>query len=325
MKVLKWIKKVLIASIAAFIVLNAACFFYYNVPAREKDSSGSVDYKWPSNAFHITCVEGLGYGTVNNDGFNNLLDYIDGEKIDVLWMGSSQGEGFNVKEDENMVAVFNNESNYYAYNISISEHTLMTCLENLESALKKYTPSKYVVIETMTTSFWDAEVESALNDDNELAIYDSKVMNILQNFKYLKLIYYQLNNLRNKNDTNTYGSLNNEKLFNEIISKAESVCDEYGVKLIIVYHPPISVDENNNPYTTYNVEDFNILQKACIKNNIELINMENSFKNYYLKDNVLPYGFNNTKIGYGHLNKYGHKMIAEEVVKKMEEIENDVQ
>jgi hypothetical protein len=53
---------------------------------------------------------------------------------------------------------------------------------------------------------------------------------------------------------------------------------------------------------------------ACDQNGFTLINMAQSFLQTYDKDHVLPYGFINTAVGTGHLNKYGHRMIAQELL-----------
>ena len=40
----------------------------------------------------------------------------------------------------------------------------------------------------------------------------------------------------------------------------------------------------------------------------------------YNQNYILPHGFINSSIGNGHLNKYGHKMLAEELYKIIEEV-----
>ena len=37
----------------------------------------------------------------------------------------------------------------------------------------------------------------------------------------------------------------------------------------------------------------------------------------YKTRHILPYGFLNTKVGYGHLNRYGHEVIAKRLAKEI--------
>ena len=114
MKKTPWIVKVFIAGIAAFIVLNLFSVLYYNVPARTAVPDGSTEYKWPAKAFHSLATEGFAWGRVNSDGYNNIEDLSDDRDIDILVMGSSHAEGFNVPEDRNIASVLNTISDSYA-------------------------------------------------------------------------------------------------------------------------------------------------------------------------------------------------------------------
>ena len=53
-----------------------------------------------------------------------------------------------------------------------------------------------------------------------------------------------------------------------------------------------------------------IIQEESKKNNIPFLNTEKDFLSFFSEENEFPFGFNNTKPGTGHLNKNGHKIIA---------------
>ena len=309
MKKTPWILKVFIAGIAAFIVLNLFSILYYNIPARTAVPDDSTEYKWPANAFHSLATEGLAWGRVNNDGYNNMEDLADDKDIDILIMGSSHAEGFNVAKDRNIASVLNAITDRYAYNIGISEHTLLKCLANLENALKAYQPRDAVVIETMTVSFYDDEIRAALSGENRLPTYSGGIMDILQKMKYLKLVFYQYNNLK-PSSAKGDKALNDEELLNDILSRAAELCTQRDVELIIVFHPTLSVDNEDNITTSYSREDAKLLEKVCMDNGITFINMEDDFREYYLSEHKLPHGFNNTVPGQGHLNETGHMLMA---------------
>ena len=58
-----------------------------------------------------------------------------------------------------------------------------------------------------------------------------------------------------------------------------------------------------------------VFKEACNDNGIVLVDMSKKFMNEYNKNYKVPYGFSNTCMAQGHLNKYGHQMIAEELLR----------
>lgn len=87
--------KVVVAAIVSFAVLNLVCVLYYNVPIHSPSESGSTDYVWNRNKFYSRGTEGFAMGVTDKNGFNNLETFKKGD-IDVLLMGSSHMEAFNV-------------------------------------------------------------------------------------------------------------------------------------------------------------------------------------------------------------------------------------
>lgn len=303
----KQIYKIILSGFLAFIFLNIVCFFYYNVPPRKSVFDGSTDYKWPNNSFYSAATEGVAYGKMNNDGYNNLLDYDNNQSIDGIVMGDSHLEGRNISQRDNLVSVLNNLSSDYFYNIGISEHTLPICISNLKNAITKYNPQKYVIIETMNISFYDTELDNSLDDRNLLPTYSGGLMDFLQNFKYLKLIRYQLvdTNLSNKLD-----SVTNESKLKQMLEKASSICEDNNIKLIIVFHPNFTITNDKDITFNYNEKDCKMFESICNEYNITFVNMKDDFVKEYINENKIPYGFDNTIVGTGHLNKYGHFLIA---------------
>ena len=106
-KVAAWIMKAIAGGVIALLALNAFAMLYYNVPVHYTNPDGATEYKWETSTFYSKGTEGFAWGVTNNDGFNNLRDYTPGERIDILLMGSSHMEGFNVAQDENAGAVLN--------------------------------------------------------------------------------------------------------------------------------------------------------------------------------------------------------------------------
>ncbi|MDD6214755.1 MAG: hypothetical protein PUB42_06205 [Firmicutes bacterium] len=98
----------------------------------------------------MRATEGYSWVRTDGNGFNNA-EIID--DINILVMGSSQMEGFNVQKDKNTVYRLNERLkqgniNIQAYNIGISGHSIDCCINNIENVVKEFSPTDYVIIET---------------------------------------------------------------------------------------------------------------------------------------------------------------------------------
>lgn len=51
------------------------------------------------------------------------------------------------------------------------------------------------------------------------------------------------------------------------------------------------------------------------------MDMTDEFKALYEEKHILAHGFVNTAVGRGHLNKYGHRVIAQTLAEKIKEDE----
>lgn len=315
--------KVVAAAIVSFVVVNLVCVFYYNVPIHSTSESNSTDYIWEKNKFYSRGTEGFAMGVTDKNGFNNLETFEEGE-IDILIMGSSHMEAFNVAQDKNTAAILNHKFresglNLNTYNIGISGHSLITCLNNLDDAVKDFAPQKVVVIETQT-------IKPSLNDiikglDGTLptiASHNGGIVGELQKIPYLRLVYSQLKNAikDNKVDNHSKKTIESKedeyyRLLEEFISKSVAFCKDAGVKPIIFYNCEIDVDEQGKVIEQENIEDIERFKTACEKNDVIFLNMHTDFEKYYNENYKLPRGFSNTKIGSGHINEDGHRIIAE--------------
>jgi hypothetical protein len=115
---LKFLLKILAAGCVAVLILSVPCLVYYNVPIGIPSREGVTDYANEPYKHYSRAVEGFGYGRINNEGYNNLKDY-NGQRIDILIMGSSQMEGYQISQRKIAVALLNNlfDDSKYVYNI----------------------------------------------------------------------------------------------------------------------------------------------------------------------------------------------------------------
>lgn len=59
-------------------------------------------------------------------------------------------EAFQVGQKESLTYLLNSMlGNWSIYNIGISGHTFPICVDNLNAAVQKYRPSKYIIVETL--------------------------------------------------------------------------------------------------------------------------------------------------------------------------------
>ena len=94
-----------------------------------------------------------------------------------------------------------------------------------------------------------------------------------------------------------------------------------GAKLIIVYHPFISLNKDGTMKIDDETEPVKMFSDLCEENGIYFISMTERFLNEYAKDSTIPYGFMNTSVAKGHLNENGHRMLADEVYRLITRIE----
>ncbi|MDR2490917.1 MAG: hypothetical protein LBD20_05890 [Spirochaetaceae bacterium] len=325
---LKNIFKIFLAGCTAFLAINIFCVFYYNIPVHITTKTGVTDYFFEPHAYYSKLTEGFGYGTMNNEGFNNVSDY-NAQQIDILLAGSSHMEGMNVPQQMTVVSILNNLFNgsKYVYNIGTSGHDFPHILNNLETAVHYYKPSEYVIIEVGSLQF-DMQLlkESIHGELKHLPSYDSTVMFFLQKIPYLRLLYSQYKGFTGKKSdedrlqqsNSVYTSETYSIILDKVMEKLKRISSEQDIKIIILYHPHLKLNNDGSVYEDTIYEYEKLFSDKCYNNGILFINMSNIFVNAYNTNHILPHGFLNTSAGSGHLNKNGHRLIADELYRQIE-------
>lgn len=327
--VIFWLIKLAGAGLLALITLTIMCFFYYNPGTHISSNNGATDYVWEKEKFYCKATEGAAYGRIDSRGYNNEAVP---ERIDILMMGSSHMEAFNVSQDENAAASLNEKFNgkKTVYNIGMSAHKFYYCAKNLSGAIVEFKPAKYVVIETNTLNFNKKSLDQAASGTlKKIPSYDSGLLYQLQRNQYFKLLYKQLKNVEEtegitvkKND-----EIKIEKGYqasvDNLLKKLSDTCESYNCKLIILYQPSLILNQDGSADTNSSKEAREFFRKECELHNIVFADMTDDFLNNYADSKVLPHGFSNTAVGQGHLNKYGHKMIAEKLYKIINSLEEE--
>ncbi|MBQ9887186.1 MAG: hypothetical protein IJM37_10080 [Lachnospiraceae bacterium] len=335
--VIAWSIKAIAAGILAVIVLSGFVYFYRCEGIHIDNSTGATDYKWEPGQWKAQMTEGFSWLRMNNEGFNNEIDRQD--KTDVLIMGSSHIEACNVAQKENVSSILNNHySDLNVYNIGTSGHTIYRCISNLKAANECYKPDKYIIIETDRINLDIKSMQEVLDgNDEKLKSYNSGVMYYLQKIPAIKALYGQIDNWRSAGgkgqaaDTdytaidagNDANADNYDIILNQFIEYAADAVKNDSCKLIIFFKPFTSLNPDGSIDYRCNKDDLEHFRSACEKNNIIFVDMTEDFENAYRNDYIMVHGFTNTAVGTGHLNKYGHKILAERLIEVIDSLEED--
>ena len=327
---MRYFFKLIVAGIIAFIFLNILCIFYYINPDSLPTKNGVTDFFWEPSSYYSKMTEGFGYGKMNNEGFNNIQDYEHNQPIDILLMGSSHMEGLNVPQKRTVAAVLNTLFNKskYVYNIGLSGHEFPYIVNNIETAVRFYAPKEYVIIEIAEFEFDVISLEQGINSNlKRLAAADGKFIMLLKKIPYLHKIPYlrllklQYQNYRSSQRHNNYQGNNDAKINDEMYSqvleaafqKLSQIANNQKIRIILVYHPELRLNFDGSLHDSTDVNRLTLFEKYSAENDIVFINMIDRFRTEYKSFHIAPYGYSNTEINVGHLNRYGHQMIADEL------------
>jgi hypothetical protein len=317
----KFTFKAICAGFLALILLSAFVLIYNNSGIHIDNPMGFTDYKWNSAQFRSTMVEGFAWYKADYNGFNNLDSNLY-SSAEILLMGSSHMEAFNIGQDKNVASLLNKRLNSQTYNIGISGHNIYTCVKNLNKAFTVFPTAKIFVLETSTIKLDINIMQSVVNNSlSKIPSYDKGLLYHIQKIPSIKVLYKQLSELiKPVSVNNPKNSVSDEvNDMEEYIANLNSflkfMADSVeGKDLVILYHPSLFISADGTAYTDTDEYYLTAFSNACKANGITFIDMEKDFLEGYEKYHVLPHGFINTSVGKGHLNEYGHCMIAEELV-----------
>ncbi len=328
-KIGRWLTKAFCAAATAGVLVSLFCYFFYNLPSRQV-ATGATDYRWSTHHASYRGTEGFAYTTTDENGYVNTYPKKK-DSVDVLIMGSSHTEGFNVNGDENYTYLLNkmwdeNGANTYAYNIGVSDHTMVRCFDNLETAIQQFSPAEYVMIETDTIQPSLTTLKQ-LDEGTfpEIPAYTSKLASVLQKSDFLRLSYAQITNLleqdkpRTAMDASNYDQDEYARYLENMLKRGGETAANNGIKLVIVYSSPLAFDYHGCVTEPKNLEEEALFRSLCEKYGIGFINMHATYAEHYNATHQLPHGFSNSAVGAGHINKHGHACIAKELYRYLME------
>ena len=328
--ILTWIGKALLAGLFALALLCLFCAFYYNVPVHYTNESGATEYKWEAKRFYSKGTEGFALGRTNNDGFNNLRDYTPGERIDILLMGSSHMEGFNVAQDENAAAVLNTlfDGEKYTYNIGTAGHTLPYCVKHLDRALAVYAPCQYVILETGTLNYAPETLTAAVDGTlADIPSHTGGLLVMLQKLPFLRLLYTKYVKGGEAfgdvggSDAAAISEPDYEAALSRFLEKIGRESLDHGVQAIVVYAPSVHPAADGSFYTEDAPGRRDLYARLCEENGLLFVDLTERFLAATEAEGVFPFGFSNTEPGNAHINRFGQRLFAEAVYELIRERE----
>lgn len=320
MKSLIHILQIFVAGIISLLVLNIFVFFTGYSGIHVTSKTGATDYTWLSNMLRTNMEEGFSTFHFDKYGFNNVVS--DDHDVDILLMGSSHMEAVQVQQSENTGALLNRLlPDEKVYNIGISGHNIYTSVKNMKAAVDYYQPSKYVLLETDQVQLDDEKMDAVLDGKYpKIPSYSSGLFYQSQKyFPVIKTLYKKITDWRSADALERKSEITEKSKADVTEFLKKAAADAGNPKLIIMYHPMVELNNDG----TINVENEGVdaFREACDKNGIIFVDMSEDFEAMYFKDHQLPYGFVNTAVGTGHLNKYGHEVIAQRLAETIQNLE----
>lgn len=327
--------KIVLAGCFALIILNLlTCVYRGGLPAIA-DETMATHARGVPNTYFSKITEGICIGVYDQNGFNNA--YPAKSDVDYLCLGSSHMEAMQVMPNRNMVYDLNelldaNERNEYAYNIGVWAERLPECINRLGYAIEAYHPQKAIIIETAILDFSQEEVDGALGQTEEGGLrysFSGGIMGFVRKLPYVRLAYIQLEALVSRkaaepNDATevdvgpSFDRVAYTRRMTPLLQKA--VENAGGLPVIILYHPGVTIRPDGAMDTNGDQAMIRQFQQICEDNGLFFLDMSDRFAREYKENYTVPYGFANTSAGNGHLNNYGHAMIADELYQLISEV-----
>lgn len=300
-----------------------------------------------SKGLYVWGEEGYSISHINSLGMRNReITPKKSNEYRVLMLGDSFTEGYQVPENNTYTRILeeklnlNNKDKRF-YNV-------------INAGKARYSPADYIYL----SKFWKKTLNPdfvfiEINDwDFSLEILDKKLycyvkpdkntfkliknknfvsnndirqkypgFTFLTNFSVLRVGYEQMEKMFEKADPikpNKKEFSNDKKVLyaNLIDWTVKSLKDSYK-NIYVIYIPDISYFDNPSKMSYYE----ECFLKSAKKYNLPMFSTRKSFVDYYNQYKQPPNGFNNGMPGTGHINKIGHRIVAE---KTFDYLKNEV-
>lgn len=123
---------------------------------------------------------------------------------------------------------------------------------------------------------------------------------------------FKLNSSEKKNSSVSGTTLTTDKL--KIVQwQMQCLSETYGKNLVLLYIPSVpTIDQGKicDQEDSAHLEVKRLVSEMAEKQGIGIIDMTDDFRQLFKNTGHFPNGFDNTRPGLGHLNNYGHQVVA---------------
>lgn len=332
----------------AFCLLTLMFAFYGLIPVHIDNPQGNTDYVWPPHARWMKMSEGVSWGRLDANGFNNKA-VIDNP--DILIVGSSHMESMNVMQDENTASQLTRLLNgrHRVYNLGISGHNFLKACQYLPRNIELYKSKglKAIVVETSTVDVSQKDVDAILNHGiKKTPSHAHGLVGKLQRNPFLRTLYFQYehgltkvlsppqlyNIIKNRKEKKPVKQLDasqrkpgqpvDESACSRLFEWLSSLQNEHHVR-IIIFHHPFEMLMRNGSVSFGDMEKTTAFGNMAKNHGIVFIDMGKAFERMFIEDHHVPHGFATGKLGVGHLNAYGQAMVANEMAKIIDKLDRE--
>lgn len=324
------------AFIAAFIC-NLLCFAFYDPCQDITRSQGATTGFLLPESRGVYGLEGYCIANVDKYGYVNR----DLPRSDEYYVvaGASHTEGLFIPARLRYSDLVNDslfdDGKLHVINIGKSGNFFSVVLQHLDGILGEFPDAKAIIIETDSLAYdskalYDSQIQEGFDPSGtaaaltehmprteKLKVYFKKGLPLL---RLLHKQYYTY--LESRKPAGSSDILDPEFWKSEYDGDFETALSDLMAfirsrtdkQVIILYHPAMSLCEDGSMKAlTNNAEPY--YEKVCREYDIDFIDMTDTFMRAYDEEHIIPYGFNNTTPGDGHINADAHRMMAEELIK----------
>lgn len=338
--------KCMIAGIISVVLLSLFSLVYYNPPIAIEQPESVTNFRFIPNKSWTFMLEGAGFGKTDSLGYNNAY-YNDSFDPDIVFVGSSHLEALQVPQNANCVYLLNQmfdkdneeDNNFKCINLGVSGHSFEVSASNFKYVADRFPNSKYIILETSNVEFSSDTLDDVIAGKFHTPIEKKGfIAETAQRIPFIRLVYKKFNESAAAKRPAVAPATDNisqkaEPDMNDYIEKMDiilgeisGICAEKGIEPIILLHETFWEDKNRNIVTEMNKAYKDAFVKCCEDNGVKVIDATTYMISAYKENFEFSYGFSNTKPGEGHLNKTGHRIIAETMYRKINEssTQNDI-
>ena len=332
----KLIKEVMQWGIAfgiAAMVVSLLCFPYYRQTGWIERTGNATSAIWEPNTVLVNMVEGAGIVRVDENGYLNPMGAVLSEEL-VLCMGASYTQAKEVMPSESYVGILNEmlaqDEKLRVYNVSRDALFFPEMVQGVSAALSEFPQTKVLVLETGNLDFSVEKLQNALEqrpyvekERGTILIENisarGKVKNAIKDYvPLLGVMKRQFSLMRGEGVTEEEGEIAEDEYGDSLRNVFSLMQEEFSGQIIILYHPMVTLNENG----TMSIDDsvmVDVFAKCCEEYGISFVDVGDDFLEDYENHYHVPYGYSNTTMGTGHINKWGHQVIARALYDAIEE------